>query len=405
MYRVVMLLLLLLADQGWATALRNQVRRLVGKELTSSLEIVTKINELDEDGRNALHHAAILGSLPLVEFLILNGVDTRVKDNDGLMPLDRAIHEAETSKSSQQMLVVSHILEKTWGINARDEKGWPPINWTIVSGDSQRVGELIGRGATAFYSISNHRSATFELAQLMQNKEVIDLLISVWGGTIAKKYVQDYNFSKLKELLEMGLDPNAIDEYGNTPLGVATRNPNTEEMVKLLLEAGANPNSANEKGRTPLHNLYRPSKETVKLLLGAGADPNAVDEKGQTPLHTAIWKIREIGRLLVEAGGDPNAVDENGQTPLHCCAWRDSVKEKIGELLEAGGDPNAVDKNGNTPLHLAAKFAYGKMAIELLLKAGANRTTVNKSGNTPIAELMNRKIFPREMKELLMSQL
>lgn len=80
--RILLALLLSVADQGLATALRSQVQSLVGQKLTGSSAIVTNINVVDEDGRNALHHAVILGNLPLVEFMIANRININGIDND-----------------------------------------------------------------------------------------------------------------------------------------------------------------------------------------------------------------------------------------------------------------------------------------------------------------------------------
>ena len=75
-------LLLFVTSQGLATTIGKQVQSLVGKKLTSSLAIINKINEADELGRTALHHAIMLGKLPLVEFFIDNGADLRAADNN-----------------------------------------------------------------------------------------------------------------------------------------------------------------------------------------------------------------------------------------------------------------------------------------------------------------------------------
>ena len=72
--------LLFVAGQGLATALRNQVQSLVGQKLSNSTPIIREINKVDEDGRNALHHAIILGNLPLVDFFLVNSANTQAID-------------------------------------------------------------------------------------------------------------------------------------------------------------------------------------------------------------------------------------------------------------------------------------------------------------------------------------
>lgn len=392
-----LLLLLVIAGRGGATSLRTQIRSLVGVKLTGSLSlaIVANANEVDEYGRNALHYAAELGDLPLVEFLTVNGVSAKTRDKDGQLPLDYAISEAEKSKNSQQALVVSHILEKTWGVNGRDEKGWPPINWTILAGDLQRVIELVDRGVSINYSVAYRRANSFELAELMGNSEIIDYLLSVWGVPILWKAINQGKYTKVREALDRGFDVNTTDEYGKTLLHRIVskfyRSPegrrSSERMVNLLLEFGANPNAVDNLGQTPLHLISRQSPRVVRLLLEAGGDVNAVDNLGQTPMHTSKWGSHEIGRILLEAGGDINAVDNYGRTPLHIVDQREARRTDF--LLKAGANPNAVDDELRTPLHATALMAragwvHGEEMFRLVLEAGANPNIVNKKGRTPL---------------------
>ena len=85
--------------------LSEQIRSLIGVQLNSSLPIVARINEVDEDGLNALHHAAILGDLPLVKFLLANGANPIVKDQYRRYALDYVVAIAEKDLSCQQKLI------------------------------------------------------------------------------------------------------------------------------------------------------------------------------------------------------------------------------------------------------------------------------------------------------------
>ena len=92
---------------------------------------------------------------------------------------------------------------------------------------------------------------------------------------------------KVKALLTVGADIEAVNEYGNTPLLCASLFRN-ESVVKVLLEAGANTEARDEHGATPLHTAaYWGDERVAKLLLEAGANVEAVNKNGATPLHRA----------------------------------------------------------------------------------------------------------------------
>src|SRR5438045_4091834 len=86
----------------------------------------------------------------------------------------------------------------------------------------------------------------------------------------------------------VGAGPDAADEDGVTPLGLACLNA-SPAMVERLLKAGANPNTGRE---SPVLSAARSGNvEVMKLLLGHGGDANAKEpRRGQTAL---MWAAAE----------------------------------------------------------------------------------------------------------------
>lgn len=96
---------------------------------------------------------------------------------------------------------------------------------------------------------------------------------------------------------------------------------NTASLVEGLLKAGVDGNARNQRGWTPLHvaaDHY--SVDAARVLLGHGAEVNARDVYGNTPLARAVYRSKggtelELVRLLLSRGADPDIKNKNGESP------------------------------------------------------------------------------------------
>ncbi|MBV7336786.1 ankyrin repeat domain-containing protein [Chloroflexi bacterium TSY] len=101
-------------------------------------------------------------------------------------------------------------------------------------------------------------------------------------------------------LLDVGIDPNATSESGETAL-MAAGYKNFVELGRLLIERGADVNAQTTQGTTDMFNTSPPvvgesalhlaaaygNREFVELLLARGADRSVEDHIGQKPIHWA----------------------------------------------------------------------------------------------------------------------
>jgi hypothetical protein len=129
------------------------------------------------------------------------------------------------------------------------------------------------------------------------------------------------------------VEPKGISE--NTPLHSAAYYGDLE-MVQVLLDYGVDVNAQNGIGDTPLDyassNGHRNDAGVARLLIAHGADPNSRNMGGFTPLHEAsnCGRIEIVG-LLIEHGA--NVVkDYWGRTPMHV-AGGGRQREEIIKLL------------------------------------------------------------------------
>ena len=125
---------------------------------------------------------------------------------------------------------------------------------------------------------------------------------------------------RVRELLDRGMDVNAVGNRGWTPLHWAAANSRDPRVLTPLLEAGADVNRRALQF-TPLHiaALVNPNPEVAYVLLEAGADVNARQDSGENPLWMACATAQqnpEIILLLLQAGADPDGKNMIGERPL-----------------------------------------------------------------------------------------
>ena len=110
----------------------------------------------------------------------------------------------------------------------------------------------------------------------------------------------------MRVLVDLGADPTLTNEDRTTVLMVASgvgihspgEDPGTEAearaCVELAIELGGDPNAVDERGETPLHGAaYRGANSIVDLLVAHGADTfDQENVEGWTPLRIARGVFR-----------------------------------------------------------------------------------------------------------------
>jgi ankyrin repeat protein len=143
--------------------------------------------------------------------------------------------------------------------------------------------------------------------------------------------------------------------------------------VRYFLDAGMNPDAADSDGKTPLVAAAEKGRlEIVQLLLNKGAKVDLRDGKYRaTPLIWASLGGHEaIAELLLARGADPKIKEQKqGVDALIAASARGRTK-LVKLLLDHGANPKTVDKEGKTAVMWAAK-AGDSAAVKLLTDAGA----------------------------------
>lgn len=181
----------------------------------------------------------------------------------------------------------------------------------------------------------------------------------------------------LAQALDAGLDPNARDCEGNTPLCWAAQR-SRADCVSLLIERGA---ALNETGRlrrsAAVEAAISGDLQCLRVLIEAGADPFLRDVNERDALACAFSNIPALA-LMAELGVDLAHPDTAGRSVLmSAAAWGSA--EGCSFLLNHGLDPNAASFQGGTALMTAA--SHGRVdTIALLASHGADLDARDRDG-------------------------
>jgi len=319
------------------------------RELGQALiEAGARVGAVDQQRRNALHHALLNGHRALLPALL------RSHDKEALDQADRI--------------------------------GLTPLLSAISQSDPALITALLEAGADANggNNANTGRDHPSPLA--------LSVATSLCRGQAAET------------LLQHGADPNGADQHGNPALLLAVRQ-GCHGLVDRLLEAGADIQARDADGVGVIGTAIDSGQlRLTRVLLARGAKPAA---GGPSPIISLLAGNQPIGGLLqalLDAGPDAvtaaNARDQHG-TPALLLATRANNETAVRTLIAAGVQVDATDNSGASALMAAAEM--GRLGIaKLLLQAGADpglrdrmysESALNKArmaGHTEVEQLLQK---------------
>ncbi|XP_074183671.1 ankyrin repeat and death domain-containing protein 1A isoform X11 [Rhinolophus sinicus] len=279
-------------------------------------------------------------------------------ETDGLLPLERQLHEATHRNNIRSM---KELIGRRVNVRARNHVGRVALHWAAGAGHEQAVRLLLEHGAA------------------VDDEDVFGmnaLLLSAWFG----------HLRILQILVNSGAKIHCENKDGLTLLHCAAQKGHVlilafimEDLEDVALDR------ADKLGRTAfLRAAEHGQLDALDFLVGSGCDHSVKDKEGNTALHLAAGRGHlAVLQRLMDIRLDLEERNVQGASPIHL-AVRHNFPALVQLLIDANSDLDAIDKRQQTPLHLAAEHAWQDIA-EMLLVVGVNLKLRDKQGKTALA--------------------
>ena len=187
------------------------------------------------------------------------------------------------------------------------------------------------------------------------------------------------NLSKIRSLLEEGIDINHQDHNGHTAL-ITASSKGHKEIVQALLSQGAKIDKKTNGGYTALISASHDGRtEIVQMLLARGAKINDSTDSGFTALIIASMFGRvEIVQILLAHGANVNLTDYSDRTALDL-AQKQQIKKQLkaaGATVEIVEPVVVIKQNPADKKRLLEEFDFLSKEHERIRKENEQRDTV-----------------------------
>ena len=280
----------------------------------------------DEAGNTPLHHAAMIGSRDIIEYLLSRGADINAQNTQ----LNTPLHEAmQNQKEDVGML----LIDKGTDLNKTNIFQQTPLH-RAASLDQKRIGEMLIAGGVDIDPLDRWQRTPF-------------LLVARQTGNV--------KFGKL--LLDNGANINSKDRDNQMALNLAAWK-GYNDFIDFLLDNGAEYYSSAQENRWMLISSVRcGSARLFKVVLDKQPELLSDESFGKSIMHDAIkgGSIEIVNLLLSKHIPLNNDANRYGWTLSHYAASNGHAA-MIRFLFKKNFDINQRTRSGKTVYNIAEDY-------------------------------------------------
>lgn len=257
------------------------------------------INSTDKNGRNVLFDAVSYGDTRIIDKLL---EDTNINLNQQDKELQTVLHKKEVFLNDE---LCTKLIQKGADPTIRDLKGENFLYHTAMRGvDGKNILDFaINRGCNINTKVRNNNSILMET------------LLAFYKIPLYEKERRESLLHMAENLVEKGIDTNALNNDGENGLFEAVRN-NDFHICAFFINANTELNIQNKKGETSLFLAIIggvTNLDVILLLLRGGANPTLKNSSGKDILEILNDLILHIHRKkeLKDAFLLPYAIEEH----------------------------------------------------------------------------------------------
>ncbi|MBK8454703.1 MAG: ankyrin repeat domain-containing protein [Thiofilum sp.] len=348
----------------------TQLNNIIEQLLILEPKLSTLNTTTDSPLHLTIHHTALADEhkLVLAKLLVKSGVDLNILNHKGNSPL----------------------------LSALEAKAWSVAHWLLSQPIDFNIQNLSGQNALHLLILNQH----FDLAQNITTK--IKPLNALDGqGNNVLHYLARQECSKthckalhqfMKKLISLGLDINAQNKDGETPIMLAIYANHQHTLVNLL-ELKPNLNLTNKLGYVALQlALDQQHTQQAEQLIATGANINyASSSKLGKTLNHYITQLQDYGlvQTLLAYHSDWTIPDKIKNLAVPEDYWYKLLKDKRSIAINASSAITipeyyrAANDTNNSLLHVATAANEPKV-IRALLDKGLVVDITNSTRETPL---------------------